>query len=295
MYKDFAEEYLSIYILDGKKTEQEKFAGADYTKSVEGLMKDGKALQMGTSHLLNQSFAESFGVKYASEDGAEKVPYSTSWGVSTRLIGSLIMAHGDDKGLVLPPAIAPIEVVIVPIWKTEEEKKDISEYVENISKKLASFRVKIDFDETKSPGWKFNNWELKGVPIRLEIGPRDMSSESTVLVRRDNGAKKTVGFDVLTEEVSETLADIQKNLLDKHRDFVNSKIKEFTDYENFVTEAGQENIVALVGWCGSAECEEKVKNDTKYTTRNFAKEEKKGKCICCGQETDKQVYLAKAY
>ena len=295
MYQKFVKDYLAIDVLAGIKSQAEKFAGAEYTKSIEGLMKDGKALQMGTSHALGQNFAKTFDVKFLDKDGAEKNPWPTSWGVSTRLIGGLVMAHGDDKGLILPPNIAPIQIVIIPIWKDEQEKEKVMAFVKKIEKILAGLKIKVDADETKSPGWKFNEWELKGVPLRLEVGPKDEADKKVVLVRRDNGAKQTVTAVELKTIAKKTLKEIQKNLLKASSEFLKNNIRAISDYENYQKEMAEKSFIALASWCGSAQCEEKIKDDTKATIRLCAAKKKAGKCLVCGQKTDQQVYLAKAY
>lgn len=295
MYKNFVQNYLAIDVLSGLKSQSEKFAGAEYTKSIEGIMKDGKALQMGTSHSLGQNFAKTFAIKFLDKNGLEQTPYPTSWGVSTRMIGGIIMAHGDDNGLILPPNIAPIQIVIIPIWKDELEKEKIKIYLEKIIKNLKKFKIKIDWDETKSPGWKFNEWELKGVPLRLEVGPKDEAKQKVILVRRDNGEKTAVSFNELKNKSKAILKKIQKNLLKINKDFVRNSTRKFSDYESYKKEIGESNFLALVHWCGNVKCEEMIKNDTKATVRIYDKNKRPGKCLVCGQKTNDLVYLAKTY
>ncbi len=295
LYKNISRDYLAIDVLDGLKSDTEKFAGAAYTKSIEAIMRDGKALQMGTSHALGQNFAKTFDIKFLDETGKDKTPYPTSWGVSTRLIGGLIMSHGDDKGLVIPPKIAPIQLIIIPIWKNKQEQDKVSVYIKKIEQQIKNIKYKIDWDDTKSPGWKFNEWELKGVPLRLEVGPRDEQSNQVVLVRRDTGDKAVIKFDKINQKTKFLLDIIQKDLLKKSTKFLQENIKVFDDYNKFKTEMNKNNFFALVNWCGDSACEEKIKAETKATTRVFAKESKAGKCLVCGKSTTKQVYLAKAY
>ena len=294
LYKDFVNEYLGIYVLDGMKSQAEKFAGAEYTKSIEGMMKDKKALQIGTSHSLGQGFAKTFGIEFLDKDGKQQTPWPTSWGVSTRMIGGLIMAHGDDKGLVLPPKIAPIQVIVIPIWKDEEEKGKVEKYVEELTKEFKNFKFKVDWDDTNTPGWKFNQWEMKGVPVRIEVGPKDMEKEQVVLVRRDNGEKSEVNIKDAKKEVKGLLNKIQKNLFKTSQKELKANIKKYSNYEKYKRDMKEENFFAVVSWCNSKECEDQIKYDTKATTRVYA-ENKKGKCIVCGKETDSKVYLAKAY
>ncbi|MFH1610863.1 MAG: proline--tRNA ligase [Patescibacteria group bacterium] len=294
LYKDFVNEYLGIYVLDGMKSQAEKFAGAEYTKSIEGMMKDKKALQMGTSHSLGQGFAKTFDIEFLDKDGKQQTPWPTSWGVSTRMIGGLIMAHGDDKGLVLPPKIAPVQVIVIPIWKDEEEKAKVEKYVEELTKGFKNFKFKVDWDDTNTPGWKFNQWEMKGVPVRVEVGPKDIEKEQVVLVRRDNGEKSEVNIKDAKKEIKGLLNKIQKNLFKTSQKELKSSIKKYSNYQKYKEDMKNENFFAVVSWCNSKECEDQIKYDTKATTRVYA-ENKKGKCIVCGKETDSKVYLAKAY
>ncbi|KKS40357.1 MAG: Proline-tRNA ligase [Candidatus Kuenenbacteria bacterium GW2011_GWA2_42_15] len=267
MYKTFARDYLAMAVIDGRKSESEKFAGAEYTTSIEAMMKDKKALQLGTSHLLAQNFAKSFEVKFLDKEGKEQTPWPTSWGVSTRMIGGLIMAHGDDKGLIIPPNIAPIQVIIVPIWKDNSEKKIVKNYIEKLKEKLQGLKYKIDWDDGKSPGWKFNEWEMKGVPLRVEVGPKDEASNQIIAVRRDTGEKIKVNFKEAGNKIKELIEEIQRNLLEKNAKFLKENTREYSDYNKFKQDINKENFFALVNWCGDAKCEDKVKNDTKATTR----------------------------
>lgn len=294
-YKKFVKDYLSMDVLAGLKSQAEKFAGAEYTTSIEAIMKDGKALQMGTSHSLGQSFAKTFDIKYLDKQGKEQTPWPTSWGVSTRMIGGLIMTHGDDKGLILPPKIAPIQVIVIPIWKDNEEKEKIDKYVKLLAKELRSFKYKIDWDDTNTPGWKFNQWEMKGVPLRIEVGPKDEANNQAILVRRDTGDKMTVKFDDIKTQSKQLLSDIQKDLLKANSKFLADHTKEYSDYDKYKKDMEADSFFALAHWCGNPSCEEKIKADTKATTRVFAKKKSAGKCLVCGAPTKDQVYLAKAY
>jgi len=298
MYKTFARDYLAMAVIDGRKSESEKFAGAEYTTSIEAMMKDKKALQLGTSHLLAQNFAKSFEVKFLDKEGKEQTPWPTSWGVSTRMIGGLIMAHGDDKGLIIPPNIAPIQVIIVPIWKDNSEKKIVKNYIEKLKEKLQGLKYKIDWDDGKSPGWKFNEWEMKGVPLRVEVGPKDEASNQIIAVRRDTGEKIKVNFKEAGNKIKELIEEIQRNLLEKNAKFLKENTREYSDYNKFKQDINKENFFALVNWCGDAKCEDKVKNDTKATTRVCLQAEQnhgEKKCLVCGKTAKNKVYLAKAY
>ncbi len=300
MYKDFANEFLGIYVLDGLKSQAEKFAGAEYTKSIEAMMKDKKALQMGTSHSLGQNFAKTFEINFLDKDGKDKTPWPTSWGVSTRMIGGIIMAHGDDKGLILPPKIAPVQIIIIPIYKTQEEEKLVKNYIKNLEKNLKNIKYKIDWDDTNTPGWKFNQWEMKGVPIRIEVGPKDVEKKQIILVRRDTGEKQEIKLNPSTSlgqvknKIKNLLDEIQNNLLKTSEKNFKENIREYSDYEKLKADFKKENFFAVVNWCNSKKCEEQIKYDTKATTRVYA-ENKKGKCIVCAKETESRVYLAKAY
>lgn len=296
IYKKMCEELLAIPVISGIKTESEKFPGALYTATIEALMPDGKALQLGTSHNLGQHFAKAFNIQFADKDKKKKYVWQTCWGVSTRLIGAAVMVHGDDKGLVLPPKIAPIQIVIIPIiFKKYEEKikrkaKDIKEELEK------KFSVELD-DRDYSPGYKFHEWEMKGVPLRIEIGPKDLANNSITLVRRDSGKKESVKISDLEkivkrrlDEIQKTLYDNAKKFLDDHTFFANN-IKEF---EKFL-----HNGFVKANWCGSAKCESSIKEKTTATIRCLPLKEKekkkeKGKCIVCGKDGS-VVYFARAY
>ncbi|HPI67313.1 MAG TPA: proline--tRNA ligase [bacterium] len=295
MYQEFVNDYLAIAVIPGLKPQFEKFAGADYTKSIEGIMKDGKALQMGTSHSLGQKFAQTFDINFLDQNGQSQTPWPTSWGVSTRLIGGLIMAHGDEKGLIIPPKIAPIEIIIIPIFKDSMEKEKIQAHLKLLTLQLKNIKIKIDWDETKSPGWKFNEWELKGVPLRLEIGPQEVAQHSVVLVRRDTGEKITATLNEAKNKVKFILKDIQKNLLKQSYQFLKENTVKYKNYASFKNDLATKNIVALAPWCGRDTCAEQIKNDTKATIRVYASTKKSGRCLVCQTPTTDLVYLAKSY
>ncbi len=297
VYKDLLETELAIPVISGQKTEREKFAGALKTYSIEALMGDGKALQAGTSHNLGQHFAKVFDIKFLDEDQKEKYAWQTSWGVSTRLIGAIIMVHGDDYGLILPPKIAPIQSVIVPIFK-KNTKEFVLSKAREIKDVLKGIRVELDDREEYTPGWKFNEWELKGVPLRIEIGPRDIEKGNVVLVRRDTRKKVVSPIAEVKNRVGELLDIIQNDLFLKARRFVEDNTHYVEDYGKFKKTIEEKKGFIIAPWCGSSECEEKIKEETKATIRNIplAKvKEGRGKCIYCGKETDLYVYFARAY
>lgn len=299
IYKEFVEEYLAIPVIAGRKTESEKFAGAERTYAIEAMMQDGKALQSGTSHVLEQDFAKSFDVKYLDQDGQEKFVWLTSWGVSTRLIGGLIMVHSDDKGLVLPPKIAPYHIVIVPVWGSDQEKLAVLDKVKDISDKLNKIDnlvIKID-DRDLRPGPRFFEWEKKGIPIRIEIGPRDLENESVVLVRRDNGEKEIVGMNVVANIVKEKLDLIQKEMFEralKNREDNTYSVDTWDEFEK-IFDKGSKFVMAH--WCGEADCEAKIMEKTKASIRciPFDQKEEIGKCILCGKSSQRRVLFAKCY
>lgn len=297
LYKKLAENLLAIPVITGEKSESEKFAGAKTTTTIEGLMPDGKALQMGTSHNLGQNFSRAFDLTFLGKNEEEKYAWNTSWGFSTRLIGALIMVHGDDKGLVLPPKVAPRQVVIVPIL-FEETKNEVLEKAGEIKEKLDSeFEVKLDDREKYTPGWKFNHWELLGVPLRIEVGPRDLKKDQAVLVRRDNGEKETVKEKSLEKNVSETLDDIQENLYERAEDFLERNTHSVEKYEEFKKVMDEERGLIKAPWCGSQECEDKIQDETTATVRAIPFDsEPGGECIYCGEKAEhKEVYFAKSY
>jgi len=298
VYKQFAEEYLAIPVISGKKSEAEKFAGAIHTYCIEAMMQDKKALQAGTSHNLGQNFAKAFDVQFQAKDGARKYVYATSWGVSTRLIGALIMPHSDDNGLVIPPKLAQRPVVIIPIFKNDEEKAKVMEFADSIFVELKKeYNVIMDDREKHKPGFKFAEWELQGIPIRIEIGPKDVEKEHVVMVRRDLMKKEFVSRDVIFDTVKNQLNQMQIDLLEKARIFREENSFKVDNYDELKTIIANEDGFVYAHWCGSAECEEKVKTETKATIRciPFENADEKGQCICCAKESDGRVIFAKAY
>ncbi len=294
VYADFCEQILAIPVVKGRKTDKEKFAGAKETYTIESLMHDGKALQSGTSHNFGDGFAHAFDIQYTDRDNQLKYVHQTSWGVTTRLVGAIIMVHGDDNGLVLPPMVAPTQLVIIPI---AQHKEGVLDKANEIKNRLASFaRVKID-DSDKMPGWKFSEYEMKGVPLRLEIGPKDIEKNQAVLVRRDSGEKIFISLDELEEKVKEVLAAIQNGLLEKarnHRDGKTYKAATIEEFERIVNETP--GFVKAM-WCGNQECEDKIKEKTGATSRciPFEQEKISDHCVCCGKPADKMLYWGKAY
>lgn len=300
MYADFCRDYLASPVIVGQKSESEKFAGAMHTYSIEGLMQDGKALQSGTSHHLGQNFAKGFNVKFSNKDGQLEYVWQTSWGVSTRLMGQLIMTHSDDNGLVLPPKIAPIKIVILPIWKDENSKNKVMEFAEKLYSDLNDSigDTELDIRDYLSLGEKSFEWEKKGVPIRVEIGPRDLDSNSVVLVRRDKLEKSSVNIDDLKSSIINLLNDIQENLLMKASEFVSNNSHFIDDYDQFKKQLDKDIPGFIYSfWCGAKDCEEKIKDETKATTRciPFDQKEEIGKCIKCGGKSNKRIIFAKAY
>jgi len=295
MYIDLIENYLAVPVIAGRKSESEKFAGALRTYTMESLMPDGKALQMGTSHNLGQNFAIAFNVKYFDQDMKEKHVWSTSWGISTRLIGSIIMTHGDDKGLILPPRIAPTQMVVVPIYRTKEREGVLKASCEML-KKLDGFRVHLDDRDSYTPGWKFNEWETKGVPLRIEMGPKDIAKKQVMLVRRDTGEKEAVKLTHLEKKVSEVLEAVQGNLLKRARRFLNDNTREATNFEDF-QKAIKDRKMVKAKWCGEGSCEEEIKDMTAADIRALPLEPKKvsGKCVKCGKPAKEEAYFARAY
>jgi len=299
IYANFAENYMAMPVVKGLKTESERFAGALETYCIEGLMQDGKALQAGTSHFLGQNFAKAFDVKYTSKEGKQEYVWATSWGVSTRLIGGLIMTHSDDKGLVLPPRLAPIQVVIVPIHRKEEELEAISEKVNEIVKDLRAKGVSVKFDKrtTYKPGWKFAQYELQGVPLRIAMGPRDLQNGTLELARRDTLTKENLPQEGIAEYVVKLLEEIQNNLFDnaiKYREEHTTEVDTFEDFKDVIKNKGG---FVLAHWDGTAETEERIKDLTKATIRCIPLNNKKeaGKCILTGADSEQRVLFARAY
>lgn len=299
VYADFTENYMAMPVVKGFKTESERFAGADETYCIEALMQDGKALQAGTSHFLGQNFAKAFDVKFADKEGKLEHVWATSWGVSTRLIGGLIMTHSDDEGLVLPPKLAPIQVAIVPIYKTEEQLAAISEKVNALSAVLKSkgISVKFDDDDNRRPGWKFAEYEAKGVPVRVAIGPRDLENNKAEVARRDTKEKNSVDWDGIENYIAELLEQIQENLFNRAKDFRTANTTSVDTYEEFKKALEEKGGFISAHWDGTVETESKIKEETKATIRCIpldAKEEE-GKCILTGKPSTKRVLFAKAY
>lgn len=292
VYKEFAENVLAIPVICGKKTEKEKFAGAVATYGMEAMMKDGKSLQAGTSHYLGQNFAKAFDIKYLDKDGTQKYAYTSSWGVSTRLIGALIMAHGDSRGLVLPPKVAPVQVVIVPI---AAKKGGVVEMCEQIKQKLEEMSIRVEFDNTDaSPGWKFNEWEMKGVPLRIEIGPRDIENGKAMISRRDTLQKESYDLSTLAQTVQELLSTVQKDMLEAARARRDGRIVYAEDLDGILNGVEGGNFVKA-GWCGCRECEDKIKEKTAATARVYAEGEKADTCAVCGKKAEHVVIFARAY
>ena len=295
IYQDLIENLLAIPVLKGEKTEKEKFAGADNTFTVETLMHDGRALQSGTSHYFGQNFTKAFDIKFQNREGKEEYPYQTSWGVTTRLIGAVIMAHGDNRGLKLPPKVAPIQVVIVPIAMHKEGVEDKAKEIYEVLNK--NFRTELDLRDNYSTGYKFNDWELRGVPVRIELGPRDIENGVCVVVRRDTLEKTTVKLDELQEKVEELLDDIQKNMYNecvKRAEERTTVAKNMDEFEKNINE-NQGYVKAM--WCGKEECENKIKEITGAHSRciPFEQEKISDHCICCGEKAEKMVVWGRQY
>lgn len=297
LYRQLAEDYLAIPVITGLKTDSEKFAGAERTYCIEAMMGDKRALQAGTSHNLGQNFAKAFDVTFQTQDNKEELVWATSWGVSTRLIGAVILTHGDDKGLRLPPKIAPIQLVIVPIAKNEDEVKELKAYLMPITNKLKESGIRIYEDWTSnSPGFKFNEWEMKGVPLRMEVGPRDVKEKKVVLVKRDDKEKLFMSITNILEPIQKLLEDIQLSLLEQARDFRDSNthdVKNYTEFKDVINRGG----FVRCGWNGDPHTEERIKKETKATIRCIPFDEKPNglDCILTGEEAKHEVIFAKAY
>jgi len=298
LYADFAEKFMAVPVIKGLKSENERFAGALETYCIEALMQDGKALQSGTSHFLGQNFAKAFDVKFANKEGKEDYVWATSWGVSTRLMGALIMAHSDDDGLVLPPKLAPYQVVIVPIYKKEEQLNAISEKVNNIVAKLKAKGISVKYDDSdnRKPGWKFAEYELKGVPVRLAIGPRDLDNGTVEVARRDTLEKNVTSIENVDEYIENLLEEIQKNIFQKAFDFRETNTVKVDTYDEF-KKAVKKGGFVLAHWDGTPETEDKIKSDTKATIRclPLKYEEEEGVCIYSGKPSKRRVIFAQAY
>lgn len=294
LYADFCENILAIPVVKGRKTDKEKFAGARATYTIESLMHDGKALQNGTSHNFGDGFAKAFNIRYNDKNGKLQYVHETSWGVTTRLIGALIMVHGDDSGLVLPPRIAPTQVMIIPIAQHKEGVLDKATELKDRISKVA--RVKLDSSD-KMPGWKFSECEMKGIPLRVEIGPKDIENNQAVIVRRDTREKLVVSLDELEPKITETLELMQIELLEKARSSANEKTYSATNLDEFIDIANNKPGFIKAMWCGDLACEEKLKEVAGVSSRcmPFEQEELSSKCICCGKEAKALVYWGKAY
>jgi len=308
VYADFAVNDAAIPVIPGAKSDAEKFAGADVTYSIEAMMGDGKALQAGTSHFLGQNFAQAFEVKYLDQNGALQHCWTTSWGLSTRFIGAIIMVHGDDQGLVLPPRLAPTQVVIVPIFKSDEEKATVLKTAKDLKQRLmqANLRVALDEREGFSPGYKFNDWEMRGVPLRVELGPKDVAKQAAMLARRDRPGKEgktSASLADLPATLEKLLAEIQQSLFDRALAFRRSNTHESRSYEDF--KKAVENGFAFAGWCGSGECEEKIKEETRATMRCIPLDPAAvlgngsgsgtGTCVYCSKPAKDRAIFARAY
>lgn len=295
IYADFCEEVLAIPVIKGKKTDKEKFAGAEATYTIESLMHDGKALQSGTSHNFGDGFAKAFGIQYTDKNNQLQYVHQTSWGVSTRLIGAIIMVHGDDSGLVLPPMVAPVQVMVIPIQQNKEGVLDAANGIFD-ELKAADIRVKVD-DGDKSPGWKFAEAEMRGIPLRVEIGPKDMEKHQCVLVRRDTREKTVVDLDDVADKAKELMAQMQKDMLERARKHLESHISDAHNYEEFKDAVENKPGFIRAMWCGDEACELKIKEDTTATSRcmPFEQEKISDVCVCCGKPAKKLVYWGKAY
>ncbi|WP_422348749.1 proline--tRNA ligase [Flagellimonas sp.] len=299
VYADFVENYMGVPVIKGTKTESERFAGAEETYCIEALMQDGKALQAGTSHFLGQNFAKAFDVKFANKEGKQEYVWATSWGVSTRLMGALVMTHSDDNGLVLPPNLAPIQVVIVPIYKGLEQLDAISEKVEPLVKELRAKGISVKYDkrDTHKPGFKFNEYELKGVPVRLAVGQRDLEDGTFEVARRDTLQKETVQADAVIDKIESLMTEIQENIFKKALDFREERITAVDSYEDFKKVIEEKGGFVSAHWDGTTATEDKIKEETKATIRciplNPVQED--GKCMVTGKPSTQRVLFAKAY
>jgi prolyl-tRNA synthetase len=299
VYADFAIEDAAIPVIRGRKSDSEKFAGAVTSYTIEAMMGDYRALQSGTSHFLGQNFAKAFDIKFLDENNELQHVWTTSWGLSTRMVGAIVMVHGDDQGLVLPPVVAPIQVVVVPIWKRDDERAQVLEVVDQVKAMLGEdLRVRVDDRDEYSPGWKFNEWEMRGVPLRIEIGPRDVAQGQVTLARRDmpgREGKSGIPMSGLAENVPEMLTTIQADLFQRALDFREAHTRNPKDYVEF--EEAVASGFALSWWCGDAGCEAQIKEDTRATIRciPFDQEPGKGKCIHCGQDADERAVFGRSY
>lgn len=299
VYANFVENYMAIPVIKGTKSANERFAGAVETYCIEALMQDGKALQAGTSHFLGQNFAKAFDVKYAGKDGKEEYVWATSWGVSTRLMGALIMTHSDDNGLVLPPNLAPHQVVIVPIYKGEDQLEQISIVAQSLKEELENTGVSVKYDDrdTHKPGWKFNEYELKGVPLRIAIGPRDLENETVELARRDTLEKEIISRREVIGKVGELLKEIQNNLFERAKAHRDENIREANSWKEFVEILNNKGGFVSAHWDGTSQTEQKIKEETKATIRCIPQNNKQedGQCIYSGMPSRQMVLFARAY
>lgn len=295
LYVEFCEKYLAIPVIRGKKTDKEKFAGAKSTYTIEALMHDGKALQSGTSHNFGDGFAKAFGIQYTDKDNKLSYVHQTSWGASTRIIGAIIMVHGDDSGLVLPPYIAPTQIMVIPV---AQHKEGVLEKASEIAQTLkkAGYSVKLD-DSDKSPGWKFSEQEIKGIPLRIEIGPKDIEAGHVVVVRRDNREKTVVPFEELTGRIPEIMAQMQQDMFDRAKKFLDEHTYTASDYDEFKDIIENKPGLIKAMWCGDEACENKIKEDTTATSRciPFEQEKISDRCVCCGKPASQMVIWGKAY
>jgi prolyl-tRNA synthetase len=299
VYATFAEQHMAMPVIRGLKTDSERFAGAVRTYCIEALMQDGKALQAGTTHNLGQNFARAFEVKYQTEDGREEHAWNTSWGVSTRLVGALVMTHGDDNGLVLPPRLAPLATVVVPIWRTEDMREKVLRAAREVSRRLLAAGVSchVDDRDTLTPGFKYHEWELAGVPLRIELGPKDLDRGEVLCVRRPDRAKESVPLGALETRVPALLEEIQQQLYRTALARCSAATHEVDDYETFARMLDEPGGFLLAHWCGSAECEARVKAETRATIRCLALDqaEEPGRCLVCGGSSPKRAHFARAY
>ena len=295
VYADFCEQVLAIPVVKGRKTDKEKFAGAEATYTIEALMHDGKALQSGTSHNFGDGFAKAFGIQYTDKDNKLKYVHQTSWGMTTRLIGALIMVHGDDSGLVLPPKIAPVQVDVIPIMQNKDGVLDKAYEVKEALVK-AGLRVKVD-DTDKKPGWKFSEQEMRGIPVRVEMGPRDIEAGQAIIVRRDTREKTTVAIESLAEEIKNILDKMQTEMLERARAHREAHTYVATNYDEFKDVVANKPGFVKAMWCGDQACEDKIKEETTATSRcmPFEQEHLSDVCVCCGRPAKKMVYWGKAY
>ena len=298
LYKKTIEEELAVPVITGKKSEKDKFVGAIYTDTLESLMPDGKALQMGTSHFLGENFSKPFDVKYLDDNNTETFAWQTSWGVSWRLIGGMIMTHGDDKGLVLPPKIAPIQVVIIPIYYSDDEKGNVIQKANQIKDDLSKINLRVHLDDRDqlTPGFKFNDWEMKGIPIRIEIGPKDIAKNQLVLAKRHNQTKTSIDINSFTEKISSELKNIQKEMFDAAKKILDERVVRVSEYQQFKKELEDGKMIDC-SWCGNQTCEDKIKEETSADLRviPFNRQQKSETCIYCKNSGTTNVLFAKGY